>query len=45
MIITCFGIILFELIEWMIFIKSRSTLPPVIGFGITYDRLRQRHPG
>jgi hypothetical protein len=43
MIITYSGIILFELIEWMIFIKEHLTAH-IVGFGISYDRLRQRHP-
>jgi len=44
MIITLFGIILFELIEWIKFIKTHLVMPEVVSFGIAYDRLRQRHP-
>jgi len=45
MIIIYFGIILFELIERIKFIETREITQPVVSNGISYDRLRQRHPG
>lgn len=45
MIIIYFGIILFELIERIKFIKPRLIMSPAVSNGISYDRLRQRHPG
>lgn len=48
MIITCFGIILFPLVEWVIFIKTRSPVTQaqslqVNGREVAYTCLRQRH--
>lgn len=48
MIITYFGIILFEISEWVKFIKSRSPVKQarslqVDGREIAYNCLRQRH--
>jgi len=44
MIITNFGIILFETIERIKFIKPRLKPSVIVRYGIPYDRLRQRHP-
>lgn len=48
MIITYFGIILFEIIEWVRFIKTRSPVTQarsmqVAGREVAYTSLRQRH--
>lgn len=45
MIITYCRIILLETIERIKFIKPRLIMPPVVSYGIPYDRQRQRHPG
>lgn len=49
MIFTCFGIALFELLEWVKFIKSRSPATQakslqVNGREVAYTCQRQRHP-
>lgn len=43
MIVTCYGIILFYIWEWVKFIKSS---PPAVsdGFGMSYESDRSRHP-
>ena len=48
MVITYFGIILFEISEWVKFIKSRSPVTQarslqVTGREVAYNCLRQRH--
>lgn len=49
MVVTCFGIILFEISEWVKFIKSRSPATQaeslqVTGREVAYTCRRQRHP-
>lgn len=48
MIITCYGIILFQIVEWVKFIKTRSPVTQarslqVYGHEVAYNCLRQRH--